>query len=396
MAFGDTPYDKPLKQAWDNFCDELKAAPDLVFRDTMPITALDRATGFQYLARYITKAFQDRLEFNDTLFPQLWQMQTPTNKCFGDNPDCNYLTAYLDGAHKYRISGIRGTSQWVSFCAHEGAYGPLAGALNNAKIDVSPGGYFEIILSAEEHQGNWLKLAPGLNWLFIREYFGAWDTEIPMDIRLERIGGTGAPPVLTPERMIRALEEAGPWLIEDSRRWVERYPESYAKGTPNQFVVRNQAYSGGDGAEKATGRMVNFCYWEVQPDEALIIEVKPPKAAFWNFELANFYFISMDYRYRLSSLNGVQAAYQDDGSVVSVLSHMDPGIHNWLDTSGHCNGMMNQRWVDAEDRPLARTKLVKMADLEKHLPADVKRVTLAEREEQRRRRKRGVDQRFKL
>lgn len=138
--------------------------------------------------------------------------------------------------------------------------------------------------------------------------------------------------------MVQALNEAAPWLIQYSRRWVERYPESYAKGTPNQYYVRNHACSGDDGAEKATGRMVNFCYWEVQPDEALIIEVTPPKAVFWTIELANFYFTSMDYRCRLSSLNGVQAEYRDDGSVVAVLSHVDPGIHNWLDTSGHCNG----------------------------------------------------------
>lgn len=77
----------------------------------MPKTALDCVTGFQYLARYINKAFQDRLEYNDTLFPQLWQILHPTNKCSGGNPDCNYLTAYLDGKYDYRIAGTRGASQ---------------------------------------------------------------------------------------------------------------------------------------------------------------------------------------------------------------------------------------------------------------------------------------------
>jgi len=394
MAFGTTPYDKPLQEAWESFCDQLKEASALVFRDTMPATAVDRATGFQYLSRYITKAFADRLEYSDPLYPQLWRMQSPVSKCFGDNPDCSYLTAYIDGAHTYRIVGNRGTSQWVSFCCHEAGYGPLVGALNEADIRTEWDGSFEVVLSPERQPGNWLKTAPGVHWLFIREYFGEWDRERPMTIRIERVGAEGAPPPLTPERMIRALQACGPWLIEDSRRWIDRYPENYSKGTPNQFFVRNQAYSGGDGAEKATGRMVNFCYWEVQPDEALILEVTPPKCAFWNFELLNYYFISMDYRYRLSSLNGRQAVFEDDGSVRAVLSHADPGVPNWLDASGHCNGMINQRWVDSEDRPLARTRLVKFADLASALPSTTRRFSPAQRNEQLRRRKIGVDLRF--
>ncbi len=34
--FGDNENDKLLKAGWEQFCDELKAAGELVFRDTAP------------------------------------------------------------------------------------------------------------------------------------------------------------------------------------------------------------------------------------------------------------------------------------------------------------------------------------------------------------------------
>ena len=47
MAFGESPFDKDLKEAWDGFCDRLKAAADLLFKDLNPATALQRVDGFR-------------------------------------------------------------------------------------------------------------------------------------------------------------------------------------------------------------------------------------------------------------------------------------------------------------------------------------------------------------
>ena len=53
-----------------------------------------------------------------------------------------------------------------------------------------------------------------------------------------------------------------------------------------------------------------------------------------------------------------------------AVSHVDPGIPNWLDVGGHCVGMVNQRWVEAQDHPVPTAKLVKVADLPRLLPAE--------------------------
>ena len=54
MAYGDRPYDERLKRGWEEL-DKLKSAQSLIFNDTLGATPLDRATGFQYLSRYISR-----------------------------------------------------------------------------------------------------------------------------------------------------------------------------------------------------------------------------------------------------------------------------------------------------------------------------------------------------
>src|SRR3712207_3506903 len=88
--------DEVLRRAWSDFCDRLKGAAELVFREEAPKTELDAAWGIRYLSRYIVRALAEELEFHDPLFPQLWILQRPTSKTFGDNPDCVYLVARLD------------------------------------------------------------------------------------------------------------------------------------------------------------------------------------------------------------------------------------------------------------------------------------------------------------
>jgi len=103
---------------------------------------------------------------------------------------------------------------------------------------------------------------------------------------------------------------------------------------------------------------------------------------------------SLSQRSRTDASGWSQAVYEDDGSVRIAVSHLDPGIPNWLDVGGHCVGMVNQRWVEAQDHPVPTAKLVKVADLPRLLPSNARRIGAEERREQLRRRKIGVDRRF--
>jgi hypothetical protein len=373
-----------LLEAWESFCDRLKAAGQLAFREKSPDTPLARATGVRYMARYISKALDRHVNFADPLHPQLWAMQSPTSKSFGDNPDCTYLEAAVDGAYEYRIVGNRGTVAWVSFKAGDNV-------LHDQQLKTEWDGSFVIQLSAAAKSGNWIKLDPGRQRLFIRQFFGKWDTEQPMRIRVERVG-VEPPSPLTPGEVINGLGAAAKWLEDDSSywpRWVDAFHEEV-----NVFTQGVPKFTGGDGQEGVLGRTLSFCGWRIQPDEALVIDVHPPECVYWNFELGDRWWNSVDYRYRLSSLNSHQAELAPDGSVWAVVSHQDPRILNWLDTGGNIEGAVNQRWVETKGSPLPRARLVRLSDLDQVLPQDLRRIGPDERAEQLRRRKIGVDRRF--
>ena len=61
---------------------------------------------------------------------------------------------------------------------------------------------------------------------------------------------------------------------------------------------------------------------------------------------------SLDYRYHRICINSYTAEYLEDGTVVVVVSHDDPGLPNWITTAGHEEGTMCWRWYrPKEDTP---------------------------------------------
>ena len=102
---------------------------------------------------------------------------------------------------------------------------------------------------------------------------------------------------------------------------------------------------------------------EPTPDEALVVEATPPECDYWNFQLTNHWLESLDYRYFQVHVNKHTAAYEPDGSVRVVVAHEDPGVPNWLTTTGHAQGGMCWRWIRAVENPVPQTRVVKLEEL---------------------------------
>lgn len=396
MTFGDTEHDASLRDAWHEFCEQLKTAGDLAFADPAPATPLERAVGLRYIARNIAFHLRNEVEYADPLFPQLWQQFTPTMKWGGDNPDCVYLRARIDGEHTYRVVGNRGAAHFIALSVHRpvetvppGESAEYARLLGD-ELEVEWDGSFVLTLSPEEQPGNWIPTMPDVERFLIRQFFGDWEHEQPMSVRIERVDAEGAPAQPTPDTLIEGLRAAAEGLIDTTaywRDWQERY-----RANANNFMTSATAHTLG----AAPGGVPMHCYFEVQPDEALVIRFTPPVAYYWNFELNNYWMASVDYRYHLSSINSKQAALETDGSATIVVSHEDPGVPNWLGTDGHCEGHLGLRWMQADSSPVPETQLVKLADLAAALPASARRITPEARAAQLRGRRIGVDRRFPL
>src|SRR5437764_15214740 len=98
-------------------------------------------------------------------------------------------------------------------------------------------------------------------------------------------------------------------------------------------------------------------YWQLAPDEALLVDLVPPECAYWNFQLGNIWAECLDKR-RAISRNVATAIPEADGSVRLVVAHRDPGHPNWIDTCAHAHGIMGLRLVRAKSHPAATTRVV--------------------------------------
>ena len=134
--------------------------------------------------------------------------------------------------------------------------------------------------------------------------------------------------------------------------------------------------------------------WALEPDEALLIEVEPPRGLYWSYSLGNPWWETIDYGSHQSSLNGHQAAVDDDGVLRAVIAHDDPGVANWLDTAGHSAGPIILRCVRTETAPVPTTRIIPFADIAQSVPANTRRVTPDERRAVLAARRLAVSKRF--
>ena len=393
--FGDNPSDEQLKASWDAFCDELKSAGDLVFRDTTPSRDIDRAKGLRLLARNISLALQFNLENNDPDFPELLHYFDPLRKQGGDNTDALYVGAPINGEHTYRISGNRGNARYFAVTVLEDGATPWGGAVVGNLIDeqlhVESDGSFELVVGPDKHPGNYIRTTPGTWRITFRQFFADWENEEPMNARIDCLSDVGHNPVLTPEKIQKGLADTAAWVRQSTFYWADMLDRW--KVRPNDFVSYRQL---DDNAIDATpGGEPLICYWNVPEDEALIVRVMPPNASYWAVEFGNYWWESMDYRYRLCSTNCHHARLQDDGELIFVVSHEDTGVANWLDPSGHLEGYIALRWINADAYPKPLCEQVKLGELAARLPAHIKTVTPDQRKSQLAGRRRGVIKRFR-
>jgi hypothetical protein len=397
-----------LRAAWGDYCERLKAAGELIFSAEPDGSDLDLAVGIQYLSRQLAKGLKLELEFKDARFPQLWTLQTPVSKNFGDNPNCNYLVAFIDGSETYRLWGNRGTVSWIRMATRllqpdsglnyvDGV--PPGPFMAQEDIQFEPDGSFVALIGPDEQPGNWLRTDPGAQQLIVRQFFGSWTGEQPMSLQLERVRQEGQTPApLSAARVVQGLSDAAAFVERDTAHWI-RWADFY-EPRANEFVPGVPDWTGAvykASSESKLGRLLNFCFFKLDDDEALLIEFTPPPCFMWVFEQNNRWMTSVDYRYHFSSLNSAQAIAEDDGSVRIVVSNTDPGIPNWLDPAGHRQGLLINRWVDpvGEQNPLPATRVVNLDELEQVL-AGVRRIDPNQRLRQRRGLRDGVANRFQL
>jgi len=386
--------DKQLKQSWDDFCDELKSAGDLIFRDTTPDNDLARAKGLRLLARNISLGLQFKLDNIDTQTPELLHYFDPIRKQGGDNTDALYVGANINGQNTYRIYGNRGQSRFFAITVLEDGNTPwgggVVGNLIDDQIEMDADGNFELIVSPHEHPGNWIKSTPDTWRVTFRQFFADWENEEPMMARIDCLDGDGHDPILTVEQVGDRLRDTAKWVKVSTHYWANMI-DKWAR-QPNTFLSYRQL---DDNEIDATpGGEPLITYWELPKDEALVIRFTPPDCDYWAVEFGNYWWETMDYRYRMSSTNCHMATLEENDELLLVITHEDLGYANWLDPSGHSEGYVTVRYLGADHYPIPECHQMKLTELAAYIP-DAKTVTAEGRKAQIETRRAGIIKRIK-
>lgn len=285
-------------------------------------------------------------------------------------PDFHYQFAFADGAGTYRITGKAGTTRWSELHVQSEFWGDpkfrQVAILEFGKMHVEADGSFEIILSPDQHDGNWIKTDPSENQLLlvIRDAMYDWTNDVPAVVQIERLDGLDKPRLQISNRdLATRIRKLTNFARESARHWIGRNDEIVGDVGVNVFWTGKEQNLGG-----IQHAAYHFMVFDIAEDEGLVFEFDPPKTStFWAFQLANLQYDTVDYLNNQSSLNAMQTRVDPDGKIRIVVSARDPGIANWMDTVGHLRGVCASRWVWCDPVPEPVVTRVKLADLPNHL-----------------------------
>lgn len=371
---GQTPQDIAEQrivsgQAWNEFCDALKAAGGVLLLPGAPRDAFNQAEGYRYLTRLVRAGLEAFIESADPRAPILLRLCNETVKLGSDNPDNYYQNAVISGEYDYRIHGTRGTVHYLGFGVQQGQYGQAGGMqtasyVEASQLDMAPDGTFELILSRTQPAGNrnWLPLTATSSAVIVRQTFGDRENERIAELKIERIGGDSLPSPVTAAAIDQGLNTASTFVAGASlmfAKWSRDFQRE-----ENVLTLFDPATATAAGGDPNIRYYHN--YWHLADDEALLIEVLPPPCDAWNFQLDNHWLESLDYRYHRIHVNQHTARYRPDGSVRVVVAHSNPGQVgqlNWINTVGHDCGVMTWRWIRAESHPTPQVRVIKRSEL---------------------------------
>ncbi len=452
-----------LRGAWDDMLENLARARDAIDHpDLMPAPASERnlAEGYRYLMGFVHSAVE-RAFFEDPDRPVARNALSIINRATIDNADAIYFYAPINGRKSYRVRGqVENWSAWSAeeppesgrlaphYVIFECSSGVLAGdsgdlrelapgvkaqtgALDSSSIEVNADGSFEILLAPEEpdaYKGNFISTRRSVerqnpldpdapkqryaNYMSGRQLFNDWAREEAIHLSITQIDSEGvAPPPYAPEQAAAEIRRFGELVRGQMHFWnafwtipmgVYGTREGSIPGIEfprNGFNAVNAA-SGATGGGMSTNLYAGGVF-ELERDEALIIENTVELAPqYIGFQIGNLWGESVEYGNQIGSLNGAQSEWDADGVIRLVVAHRDPGVPNWIDTTGHREGFLTPRWAYSEKPPQDQwptitAHRVKFDQIRQHLPPETRHVGPEERREQIRIRQEHVRRRYR-
>ncbi|MEE4023447.1 hypothetical protein V1Y59_10190 [Gordonia sp. PKS22-38] len=332
----------------------------------------DLAEGYDYLAGSIAAIVQ-LVRSRQKSHPNFITSTGPMTKMGLDNPDTLYYHADLEPTGTYIVRGRRGGTVDLSFQVLTGDYTPSSvpggdDAFDDRRIPIDADGNFEITFGPpiDAERADYFTLAEGASMLSVREVYGDWDQR-KGTISIERIDTAGtAPDEPDLARVTRRYATAGKMLASRINTWFN-FPKWFYLDEPVNTFTPPRLTPGGLATQYSS-----VGHYRLADDEAMIITVPRSDAPYQGFQLGSMWYISLDYVNHQTSLNSAQAQVDPDGMIRMVVSRRNPGVANWIETTGRTTGIMQFRW-QRTDEPIApdqgpSAQVIDIGDVAQHLP----------------------------
>ncbi len=382
-----------LSLAFDQLVEVLHVVEADIRRSASFGSEAERVGGYRHILRSISKGLEAEV-LQDADFPyfrilDFWLREG------GDNPDQRYAFTPIRGGETYRVWGELGSAARIELQLYAGrpwdGSGKSAGYLAFEDLQLDEDGRFELWLSRDERDGNWLRNPIEATTLFARHIYDDWNDERTGDIHIDRVGyeGRRRPPEREAE-LAERIRAAATMFATTARTWPRFVATRYVEARDANTVAApydTYALSG------ARGRWMSGGQFVIEDDQALVLRVPRTSAHYQGVQLTDMWFASLEHGNQQSSLTTKQSLIAPDGAYYYVISRDDPGHANWLDPGALTRGTFLLRWdgvrgeLNPEQHPTAR--LVDRAELPEVIPGFTK-VSEAERAETLRKRRRHL------
>ncbi len=371
---------------WDALADRVRELAPFVFGPDVPDTPLHRAEGTRYLLRFLAAGIQDCVEYMDPDDPEFVRFIDPRISWGLDNPDCNYQLCGIDPAGTYRIWGDPGEALAVELQVNTGHFADgratewrCVRSWSRSDLPAGPDGGIDLVVEPSE---------PDASYLFLRQYFGDWSAR-PAALCVERLDRPLPPPPRAEAEVAEKLDLLGVWLTAGTRCWWD-WGRALAEGEPGPI----QPFLPPASATGLTGQAYGMGGYACGPDEAVVLEVRPPDCRYWGVQLATWFWETASVGSRQISLNHTQAVVDADGVARMVVAQRDPGVPNWLDAAGYERGTVAVRYLDADDLPEVGYRTVPIDAVRDELPTGTPAIGPDERDASLRRRRAQLQRRL--
>lgn len=330
--------------------------------ETEAETELELLEGLRVLGRATALCSELSLDV-DPEAPWFFSMNTRARLIGGPNPDGEYFLAMIDGSHRYRVRGRRGTTAYLGFQVLAGAgLTPrrMAAYVSDRDLKLADDGSFAFVLAAgeptEEELGgdSWVATPEDATAIVVREYIADRTIEIPAQLDIEPLDPPALPAPPTDASLAEQLTSMA-WTIAKLTT-LHRTIRPDLLDAPNQLVIAEAAELGA--ADTTPDNLYMIGTFRLARDEALLLELEPPDTRYWSVTIENIWHECIDSRRRRSSITNAAAVTGPNGSVRILVAASDPGVDNWLDTGGRHRGFVIVRWLDNPVAPPLATRVI--------------------------------------